>query len=68
MRVDRIDSFICSRLIFPPFLCHNYFSLHGWQTLFQIDYLHDDVFLLLRPEFISFFLLFLNLVVLVKFK
>ena len=28
-----------------------------------ISHLHDDVFLLLRPEFDSFFLLYLNLVI-----
>ena len=28
-----------------------------------ISHLHDDVFLLLRPEFVSFFLLYLNLVI-----
>ena len=28
-----------------------------------IGHLHDDVFLLLRPEFISFFLSYLNLVI-----
>ena len=33
-----------------------------------MGHLHDDVSLLLRPEFISFFLSYLNLVVLVRFK
>ena len=33
-----------------------------------IGHLHDDAFLLLRPEFISFFLSYLNLVILVSFK
>ena len=29
MRVDRIDSFSSSRLIFPPFLCHNLVYVDG---------------------------------------
>ena len=33
-----------------------------------IGHLHDNVFLLLRPEFISFFLSYLNLLILVSFK
>ena len=33
-----------------------------------IDHLHDNVFLLLRSEFISFFLSYLNLSILVSFK
>ena len=33
-----------------------------------MGHLHDDVSLLLRPEFISFFLSYLNLVVPVRFK
>ena len=73
MRVDRIDFRIESLSVlvfktdlssFPPLQ----FSLHGWETLFQMDYLHDDVFLLLRPEFISLFLSYLSLVVSVRFK
>ena len=34
----------------------------------RIGYLYDDVFLLLRPEFNSFFLLYINLFIPVRFK
>ena len=40
-----------------------------WKKVLQImGHLHDDVFLLLRPEFISFLLSYLNLVVPVRCK
>ena len=35
---------------------------------FQLGHLHDGVILLLRPESLSFFLLYLNLVILARFK
>lgn len=33
-----------------------------------IDHLHDNIFVLLRPEFIAFFLSHLNLLILVSFR
>ena len=35
---------------------------------FKLGHLHDDVILLLRPESLSFFLLYLNLVIPARFK
>ena len=47
------------------------FDLHldeGMELVSNAGHLHDDVFLLIRPEFISFFLSYLNLVTPVRFN
>ena len=43
---------------------------HSTTTMFNclMSDLDDDVFLLLRPEFISFFLSYINVIILVSFK